>query len=159
MHCRGISKTGACPLSSIDYRVQLITLSLTATTRLRRTALVGYQTQFIDQPLQKVMERFPRKGRGTMTGERVESSGPTKKPIDSDSDEEDKNQDGKDTRKVKPVINSRRIKQQASNMKATSAKVDTHFKMLDSSHVTVCRRLLSKRRRRRRRRKKTRSPL
>ena len=87
---------------------------------------MGYQTQFIDQPLQKVMERFPRKGRGTMTGERVESSGPKKKPVDSDSDEEDKTQDGKDTRKVKPVINSRRIKQQATNMKA-SAKVDTHF--------------------------------
>ena len=33
---------------------------------------MGYQTQFIDQPLQKVMERFPRKGRGTMTGERVD---------------------------------------------------------------------------------------
>ena len=83
---------------------------------------MGYQTQFVDQPLQKVMEKFPRKGRGTMTGERVESSGPKKKPVDSDSDEEDKDKDGKDTRKVKPVINSRRIKQQAASMK-TSAKV------------------------------------
>ena len=97
---------------------------------------MGYQTQFVDQPLQKVMEKFPRKGRGTMTGERVESSGPKKKPVDSDSDEEDKDKDGKDTRKVKPVINSRRIKQQAASMK-TSAKVDTYRKMRVDRSIVI----------------------
>ena len=74
---------------------------------------MGYQTQFVDQSLQQVMQKYPRKGRGTMTGERVESAGVKKKAADSDSDEEDGN---KDTRRVKPVT-SRKIKQLTASMK------------------------------------------
>ena len=89
---------------------------------------MGYQSQFVDQSLQQVMQKYPRKGRGTMTGERIESSGMKKKVVDSDSDEEeeDKDKDGKDTRKVKP-ISSRKLKQQTASMKSV-AKVNRCFR-------------------------------
>ena len=45
-----------------------------------------------------------------------------KKVVDPDSDEEEEDKDGKDTRKVKPV-SSRMIKQQTASMKSV-AKVD-----------------------------------
>lgn len=93
-----------------------------------RTALMGYQSQFVDQTLQQVMQKYPRKGRGTMTEERIESSGMKKKVVDPDSDEEEEEEDkdGKDTRKVKPVL-SRKLKQQTASMKSV-AKVDRCFR-------------------------------
>ena len=91
-----------------------------------RTALMGYQSQFVDQSLQQVMQKYPRKGRGTMTGERIESSGMKKKVVDSDSDEEEEDKDGKDTRKVKPFT-SRKLKQQTASMKSV-AKVNRCFR-------------------------------
>ena len=80
-----------------------------------RTALMGYQSQFVDQTLQQVMQKYPCKGRGMK-----------KKVVDPDSDEEEEDQDGKDTRKVKPV-SSRKIKQQTASMKSV-AKVDRCFR-------------------------------
>jgi len=76
---------------------------------------MGYQSQFVDQTLQQVMQKYPCKGRGMK-----------KKVVDPDSDEEEEDQDGKDTRKVKPV-SSRKIKQQTASMKSV-AKVDRCFR-------------------------------